>query len=115
MLNELKGLLFVGSAVDLLNFMRAHGSSVLLNWGEDDNLWECSWITGGERFTEVSLELEPSVRRCGLKVFREMEARTQPTASAGPESEDEREPDRSSLSYDACSLPDLSAAGSGEG
>jgi len=31
--------------------MAHHGSSVLLNWGEDNKAWECSWITGGSRFT----------------------------------------------------------------
>ena len=34
-----------------LTWMKDKGSSVLLNWGEDDNLWECSWITGGKRYT----------------------------------------------------------------
>ena len=34
----------------LLTFMQMHGQSVLLGWGEDDNGWECSWITGGIRF-----------------------------------------------------------------
>ena len=36
--------------------MAEKGSSVLLNWGEDDGLWECSWITGGKRFTGYSSE-----------------------------------------------------------
>ena len=35
----------------LLRDMQAHGQSIVLNWGEDDNQWECSWITGGERYT----------------------------------------------------------------
>ncbi|MGA9772337.1 MAG: hypothetical protein WBV94_25110 [Blastocatellia bacterium] len=37
-----------------LNFMRETGSSVQLNWGEDNNLWELSWITGGKRITALS-------------------------------------------------------------
>ena len=36
---------------EMLEWMQAHGSSVLLNWGEDNNLWECSWITNGKRYT----------------------------------------------------------------
>ncbi len=35
----------------MLDFMRLHGSSVILNWGEDDEIVECSWISGGDRFT----------------------------------------------------------------
>ena len=35
----------------LLVWMRRYGSSVLLTWGEDTGQWECSWITGGRRYT----------------------------------------------------------------
>lgn len=54
MRQELSVMLRLGTKLDLsaaLECMRAHGQSVLLNWGEDDNLWECSWITGGDRHT----------------------------------------------------------------
>ncbi len=34
--------------------MQKHGQSVTLNWGEDTQLWECSWITGGDRYTAFS-------------------------------------------------------------
>lgn len=34
--------------------MQERGSSVVLTWGEDDDLWECSWITSGRRFTAHS-------------------------------------------------------------
>lgn len=37
----------------MLAYMQRHGSSVILNYGEDTGLWECSWITGGDRFTSV--------------------------------------------------------------
>ena len=47
-----------------LGFMREHGSSVLLNWGEDDNLWECSWITGGDRYSGYSKFIDEAVRQC---------------------------------------------------
>lgn len=45
--------LFVQEATveQVLEWMKYNGSSVLLNWGEDDDCWECSWITGGIRFT----------------------------------------------------------------
>ncbi|HYF40716.1 MAG TPA: hypothetical protein VD930_13560 [Gemmatimonadales bacterium] len=39
------------SLASILDYMKQHGSSVTLNWGEDNNLWECSWITGGKRYT----------------------------------------------------------------
>jgi hypothetical protein len=41
---------------DQLEWMKQRGSSVSLNWGEDNNLWEASWITGGERFTGESTD-----------------------------------------------------------
>ena len=34
--------------------MQQHGSSVALSWGEDDGIWECSWITSGVRFRGLS-------------------------------------------------------------
>lgn len=42
-------------------WMQEHGSSVLLNWGEDDGLWECSWITGGVRHVGYSQFLELAI------------------------------------------------------
>lgn len=47
----------------LLAFMQKHGSSVELNWGEDNAIWEASWITGGERFTGVSSAPRVALRR----------------------------------------------------
>jgi hypothetical protein len=38
----------------LMAFMQRHGSSVLLNWGEDTGQWECSWITSGTRYTGLA-------------------------------------------------------------
>jgi hypothetical protein len=43
----------ITQAADVLAFMRHNGSSLTLNWGEDTDQWECSWITGGDRFTGV--------------------------------------------------------------
>lgn len=37
-----------------MEFMKRTGQSVTLTWGEDDGeAWECSWITGGIRFTAM--------------------------------------------------------------
>lgn len=47
-----------------LGFMKDHGQSVLLNWAEDDNLWECSWITGGDRYSGYSLSIAEAVAQC---------------------------------------------------
>lgn len=35
--------------VDVLETMAERGTSVTLNWGEDNNLWEVCWITNGKR------------------------------------------------------------------
>ena len=51
-----------------LCWMRELGSSVLLNWGEDDNLWECSWITGGKRYTSTSSYMTGAIVGSLLKV-----------------------------------------------
>lgn len=37
-----------------LYHMKRKGQSVTLNWGEDTGMWECSWITGGQRYTAFS-------------------------------------------------------------
>lgn len=52
----------------LLNFMVNRGSSLELGWGEDHG-WECSWITGGERFTAVSKHLLVAVRTVLLQAY----------------------------------------------
>jgi hypothetical protein len=44
-----------GELYDLLIHMREHGSSVILNWGEDNDLWEASFISGGIRYTAFSI------------------------------------------------------------
>jgi hypothetical protein len=48
--------------------MAESGSSVILNWGEDSNTWECSWISGGVRFTgnqtELRLAILESLNKC---------------------------------------------------
>jgi len=47
-------------------WMSENGSSVWLGWGEDTGAWECSWITGGVRYTGV----EPSLREAILESLR---------------------------------------------
>lgn len=37
-----------------LLWMHAKGSSISLNGGDNGEPWECSWITGGVRYTGVS-------------------------------------------------------------
>lgn len=48
--------------------MTKSGQSLILNWGEDDNLWECSWIAGhGVRYTGWDTDLRRSVIDCLVK------------------------------------------------
>lgn len=50
--------------------MERNGTSVLLSWGEDDGTWECSWITGGKRYTEYHSDPKQAVWLCRRKVFQ---------------------------------------------
>ena len=38
---------------DILGWMAVHSQSLILNYGEDNRLWECSWIITGPRVTSV--------------------------------------------------------------
>jgi len=60
--------------VSQLEYMKEHGSSVTLNWGEGDDLWECSWITAGNRFSGYSGGMRMSVVRCLENVLKGIEA-----------------------------------------
>ena len=51
-----------------LTWMKDGGTSVLLNWSENDNLWECSWITGGKRYTGATENMTTAIVACLLKV-----------------------------------------------
>ncbi len=42
-------------------WLKAHGSSLSLNWGEDTGCWECSWISSGKRRTVVTQRLETAL------------------------------------------------------
>ena len=47
-----------------LESMARRGQSVTLNYGEEDNLWECSWITGGKRYTTFDKSPTVAVAKC---------------------------------------------------
>ncbi len=67
------GLIRFATATTLLRvllFMTEHGQSVTLNWGEDDGLWECSWITSGERFTALHSDPLEAARHVGRDVLK---------------------------------------------
>ena len=50
-----------GRVLSLLAWMRRHGSSLSLTWGEDTDLWECVWLAGGRRYTGTSSYLQGAV------------------------------------------------------
>lgn len=60
--NELIVILNSSSILSILGWMAAHSQSIGLNYGEDNQQWECSWITGGERFTAVRAEIMDAVK-----------------------------------------------------
>lgn len=48
----------------MLEFMRWHGSDVNLLWSEDNDLWECAWVTSGRRVLGFSTEPVHAVQMC---------------------------------------------------
>lgn len=44
-----------------IEYMRTHGSSLIMNWGEDTGVWEVAWITSGRRFCGFSKDLRAAV------------------------------------------------------
>ncbi len=54
----------MGAAGTVLAWMAEHGTSVDLNWGEDTDCWECSWVTSGNRHTGFSPKEEPALAVC---------------------------------------------------
>ena len=55
------------SLAEALREMKEGSSSVLLNWSEDDgDLWECSWIVGGNRY--IGLHPQPTTAVLGSVV-----------------------------------------------
>jgi hypothetical protein len=63
--------LYSGDATlqEVLEWMVDGGSAVSLNFGEDTGLWECSWITWGERFTGVQKLVRMAVLESLNKAF----------------------------------------------
>lgn len=60
--SELCKALSSDSAIGTLGWMAAHGQSVVLNYGEDNQQWECSWITGDERYTAIRAEIPDAIK-----------------------------------------------------
>jgi hypothetical protein len=53
---------------DALREMKEGSSSVLLNWAEDDGeIWECSWIVGGERYTGLHWQPRTAILQAVVK------------------------------------------------
>ncbi len=73
----------LAGTVTLLRYMQQHGQRVTLNWGEDDGLWECSWITGGERFTGWAKQPDEAAVRAATQVQQALDARGRRRAGEG--------------------------------
>lgn len=73
------------SLTDTLGWMASRGQSVILNYGEDNRQWECSWITGGRRFTAVRGEATDAVRDVIGQVRADYLMRTDTEVTNGPE------------------------------
>lgn len=58
---------------EIVEWMREHGSSVSLSWGEGESGWEFSWITGDARFTEYGPTPAVAIRRVVRRVVKAME------------------------------------------
>lgn len=61
---------------EMLEWMQVHGSSVILNWAEDDNLWECSWITSGKRFTSWQDKPNKAILEAAIKARNYVQSHT---------------------------------------
>lgn len=75
-----------GKLAENLEWMRQRGTSVILNWGEDTDLWECSWIANGERFTGFSDDPLDATRAAYIAAQKKAAA---PTAPPGGQEEGE--------------------------
>lgn len=53
----------------IMTYMQRRGSSVVLNFGEDTEQWECSWITDGKRHIAFSGSPTQAARDCLRMVF----------------------------------------------
>lgn len=54
---------------DILVWLEREGISLDLNWGEDNNQWECNFINGrGKRYNAVRKTLRQGIRECIKKM-----------------------------------------------
>jgi hypothetical protein len=53
-----------------LAWLKERGSSLTLDWGEDTAMWECSVISGGDRFTGVARDASAAVLDCYERVLK---------------------------------------------
>jgi hypothetical protein len=60
---------------DLLAWMAEHGSCLSLTIDEESRQWECSWITGGTRYTGFAQDLRLAVCRALAKAGGAQRAR----------------------------------------
>jgi hypothetical protein len=54
----------ITQAADFLAYMKQRGSSLTLDWGDDTDQWECSWISSGDRFVGVARSPALAAARC---------------------------------------------------
>jgi hypothetical protein len=54
----------------VVTWMESRSSSVTLNWGEDTDKWECSWIVKGKRFTGIACDVRTALQ-CALELCYE--------------------------------------------
>lgn len=59
----------------MLGYMQEHGSGVACSWSEDNELWECSWISSGMRFSGLSHDLSVAARTALRKALEARQAR----------------------------------------
>ncbi len=69
---------------DALREMKEVSCSVLLNWSEDDGeLWECSWIVGGKRYTCHHPQPRTAILGAVTKCFAGLVAELDPNPEGG--------------------------------
>lgn len=60
--------------IPMLQRLQRFGSSLELSWGEDDDLWAVTWITGGKRITATSGRLDTALQQVWLVAAAERSA-----------------------------------------
>jgi hypothetical protein len=62
----------IQAAARYIAWLKERASSVELNWGEDTAMWECSVISGGDRFTGVAHDPYSAAMECYERVLKRM-------------------------------------------